>query len=164
MKTTAQMDKVESTRVQTIEKINCSINECHTLEQLSSIEQFLNRYYRSFSFDPKYFRQEWTLDTQIRKRKLHLSTLIIEESTDSIFGSELMSLNRLSMYIKSNSIVKLREDWVELRSQLIGIDISAYPAMNEKIAYLKNPSRYENQFIREVQDMVYKTWHKLSII
>lgn len=158
------MDKVENLRVQTIEKINCSINECHTLEQLSSVEQFLNRYYRSFSFDPRYFRQEWTLDTQIRKRKLHLSTLIVEESTDSIFGSELMSLNRLNVYIKSHSLVTLRENWVELRSQLIGIDTSAYPAMNEKIAYLKNPSRYENQFIREVQDMVYRTWHKLSII
>jgi hypothetical protein len=164
MKTNAQMDKVENLRVQTIEKINCSINECHTLEQLSSVEQFLNRYYRSFSFDPKYFRQEWTLDTQIRKRKLHLSTLIMEESTDSIFGSELMSLNRLNVYIKSHSLVTLRENWVELRSQLIGIDISSYTAMNEKIAYLKNPSRYENQFIREVQDMVYRTWHKLSII
>jgi hypothetical protein len=88
----------------------------------------------------------------------------VEESTDSIFGSELMSLNRLNIYIKSHSLVTLRENWVELRSQLIGIDISSYTAMNEKIAYLKNPSRYENQFIREVQDMVYRTWHKLSII
>ena len=161
---TEQMDKKDNIRRQTIEKINGSINECHTLEQLASVELFLDRYYRSFTFDPKYFRQEWILDTQIRKRKLHLSMLIEEESTDSLFGSELMSLNRLNLYIKANSLVRLREDWIELRSQLIGVDTSRYPAMNEKIMYLKNPSRFENQFVREVQDVIYKTWHKLSII
>ncbi len=158
------MEKIENTRIQTINKINCSINECHTLEQLASIEQFLDRYYRTFAFDPKYFRLEWTLDMQIRKRKQHLLMLVEEEFTNLVFGSELMSLNRLSFYIKTNSLVKLRENWVELRSQLIGVDTSAYPAMNEKITYLKNPPRFENQFVREVQDMVYKTWHKLSII
>jgi hypothetical protein len=146
-------------RIKTIERINTSINECRTMEQVAGVEQFLELYYKVFSFEPQYFKQEWTLDTQLKNRKRHLNML--DDEYDLILSQDKTSLRRLDAYVQSVSFKKLRQEWTELRSQLIGIDISQYPVLSEYVAHLKTMD-YGNIFMQEVQDFIYKLRMRLQ--
>ncbi|QHT71397.1 hypothetical protein GXP67_34440 [Rhodocytophaga rosea] len=145
-------------RIKTIEKINTSINECRTTEQVVSIEQFLDLYYKVFPFDPQFFKQEWTLDTQLKNRKKHLALL---DDSDFSLSEQKMSLQRLDAYVQSVSFNKLRKEWKDLRSQLIGIDTSRYPALSENIIHLQS-MEYGSLLVQEVQDMIYKFKQRIS--
>jgi len=146
-------------RLKTIEKINSYINECRTTEQVASIEQFLDLYYKVFPFDPKFFKQEWTLDTQLKNRKKHMA--LLDEDSDFSLSEQKMSLIRLNTYVQSVSFHQLRREWKELRSQLIGIDTSRYPVLSENIAHLKTMD-YGSILIQEIQNFIYKTKQRIA--
>lgn len=128
-------------RMLTIEKIDRSINECNTLDQLVSTEQFLTLYYRQFDFDSQYVRKEWTLDCHIRARKSFLETMPDSEPGRIHLGKEKASLKRLNEYVKKLSTQEFEAIWDALQPQLATMtvdDISLYSALCEKIAYLKS--------------------------
>ncbi len=139
-------------RAWTINKIDRSISECLTLEQLASTEQFLNLYYKHFPFDSRYFKQEWMLDNQIRARKKSL-VIMDDVDPDTIsFGKDKPSLYRLNAYVKTLSTNEFQAEWAILQPQLEGVDIldvSMYPELCEKIACLKSP--YKNQHDKQLQ-------------
>lgn len=140
-------------RIKTIEKINTCINECRTTEQVVSIEHFLDLYYKVFPFDPHFFKQEWTLDTQLKNRKKHLA--LLDEDTDFSLSEDKRSLSRLDAYVQAVPFQKLRREWKDLRSQLIGIDTSRYPVLTENISHLQS-MEYGSLLLQEVQDLIYK--------
>lgn len=138
------MDKTTN-RNWTISKIDRSITESHSLDQLASTEQFLTLYYKYFSFDVHFFKQEWMLDNKLRTRKREM-VLVDDLEPDTIsFHAEKMSLRRLNAYVKTLTISEFQSEWMVLQSQLEGVDaldISLYPDLCEKIACLKSPLKY----------------------
>jgi hypothetical protein len=146
-------------RIKTIEKINTSINECRTMEQVVSVEQFLDLYYKVFSFDPQFFKQEWTLDTQLKNRKKHLA--LLDDDSEFSLSEEKTSLQRLDAYVQTVSFNKLRKEWKDLRSQLIGIDTSRYPALTEYIEHLQS-MEYGSLLMQEIQDLIYKFKQRIA--
>jgi hypothetical protein len=138
------MDK-NANRKWTISKIERSITDSHNLDQLASTEQFLHLYYKFFSFDARYFKQEWLMDNSLKARKREL-VLVDDIDPDTIsFYEEKMSLRRLNEYVKSLSNNEFGTEWSTLQPQLQGVDaldISMYPDLCEKIATLKSPFKY----------------------
>jgi hypothetical protein len=139
-------------RMWTIERINRSISESHSWEQVESTEHFLALYYKTFPFDPTYFVYEWMLDTQLSVRKVNLAILVDDNKPIMMpTNNETISLKRLDEYIQSLSLKELQQEWPNLHLQLRGIDLSKYPAMCEKISCLKSTSgRYEYQNVKQV--------------
>ena len=139
-------------RMWTIERINRSISESHSTEQIESTEQFLELYYKTFSFDPAYFVYEWMLDTQLSVRKVNLAVLVDDGKPILMPNNqETFSLKRLDEYVKSLTVKELQVEWPKLHIQLRGIDLSTYPAICEKIACLKSTNgRYEYQDVRQM--------------
>lgn len=141
------MDKTLN-RAWTIGKIERSIAESTTLEQLASTEQFLYLYYKQFFFDSHFLKHEWLLDNQIRRKKKELLMWDEVEPDTISFSLEKMSLRRLNTYVKSLSTSEFQTEWLVLQSQFEGIDIldiSIYPDLCEKIACLKMPRHHEKQ-------------------
>ncbi len=139
-------------RMWTIERINRSISESHSSEQIESTEHFLDLYYKTFPFDPTYFVYEWMLDTQLSVRRVNLA-LLIEEGRPVAMpkNQETPSLKRLDEYVKALSIKELQTEWPNLHLQLRGIDLGKYPAMCEKIACLKAANgKYEYQNVKQL--------------
>lgn len=149
----------QARRIETIEKINTSINECRTTEQVASVEQFLDLYYRVFPFDPRFFKQEWTLDTQLKSRKRHLA--LLDADPEYSLSKDKMSLRRLDAYVQTVPFNKLRGEWKELRSQLIEVDTTGYPALKENITHLQS-MQYGSLLVQEVQDLVYKFKQRIT--
>ena len=139
-------------RMWTIERINRSISEGHSWEQVESTEHFLELYYKTFPFDPTYFVYEWMLDTQLSVRKVNLAVLV-DDNQPIIMpkNHETYSLKRLNEYVQSLSLKELQQEWPNLHLQLRGIDLSKYPAMCEKISCLKsNTGHYDYQHVKQV--------------
>ena len=139
-------------RMWTIERINRSISESHSWEQVESTEHFLELYYKNFPFDPAYFVYEWMLDTQLSVRKVNLAVLVNDSKPIMMPNNfETVSLKRLNEYVQSISLKELQAEWPKLHLQLRGIDLSHYPAMCEKISCLKsNNGQYEYQNVKQV--------------
>lgn len=138
------MDKIAN-RKWTVSKIERSITDSHNLDQLASTEQFLHLYYRFFSFDARFFKQEWLMDKNLKARKREL-VLVDDMDPDTIFFyEEKMSLRRLNEYVKTLSNNEFGNEWVILQTQLQGVDaldLSMYPDLCEKIATLKSPLKH----------------------
>jgi hypothetical protein len=147
-------------RMMAIEKIDRSINECQSLDQLTSTEHFLTLYYALFSFEIKYFRYEWNIDTKLKNRKKHLAMLEGVDEKDIILNKEKNSLKRLNAYTHGLSNAEMKAEWGELRPQLEGVDFSMYPELFERVAFLRLPAKQKKQGV----DFLYKTLHKIAAI
>ena len=137
-------------RTFTLEKIDRSIHECLSLEQIDSTEQFLSLYYKQFAFNLKFLKQEWELDTQIINRRKQLDNLD-DDKVLSIKGTK--SLKRLENYIKSLSKNEFETEWMEIENQLKDIDLentNVCALINERISALKHISTFAFQNTNKV--------------
>ncbi len=147
--------EISSRRTLTLEKIDRSINECLSLEQVTSTEQFLSLYYKQFTFNLRYLKKEWDLDNQIIKRKKQLDKIADMDDEFTIPTHTKRSLKRLEDHIKTLSKSKFEAEWAEMQSQIKDINLentSIYGVINEKIASLKTSSRFATTNQKQLQE------------
>ncbi len=136
-----------------IEKIDRSINQCQSLDQLNSTAHFLELYYHVYSFDSKYFRYEWNMDSKLRNRRIHLALLDGVDEDEIVMSKERASLKRLDAFVNGLSDSEMNSLWPELRPQLDGVDLSNYPNLYERVAVTRLKHSQRSQ-VRDFQSLL----------
>ena len=148
-------------RIMAIEKIDRSITQCLTLEQLAATEHFLSLYYKQYAFDAKYFRYEWNMDSKLSNRRVHISLLEGIDEDDITLNPDKASLKRLVEFVGNLSQEELKGAWTELRPQLEGVDLSRFPVFRERVAVMRLNNQHRGKG-KDLQDLFNRARHSLA--
>ena len=148
-------------RIMAIEKIDRSISQCLTLEQLAATEHFMSLYYKQYPFEARYFRYEWNMDSKLSNRRVHISLLEGIDEEDITINPDKMSMKRLEEFVGYLSQEELKAAWSELRPQLEGVDLSRFPLLRERVAVMRLNNQHRGRGI-DLQDLLNRARHTLA--
>ncbi len=148
-------------RIMAIEKIDRSITQCLTLEQLAATEHFMSLYYKQYAFDARYFRYEWNMDSKLSNRRVHISLLEGIDEDDITINPDKISMKRLEEFVEDLSQEELKSVWSELRPQLEGVDLGRFPMLRERVAVMRLNNQHRGRGI-DLQDLLNRARHTLA--